>query len=168
MDSPFNINGREAQQDLLRRFVGVFLPPRGKRHRNMANELTYVTTTLSRVMLRYFGFRADRAMVLEALRRNGCVLFTKYGRWSETHGRVLLTLEQDFFEVADRLGKPQTDDAEFIYVDISSADMRALRSCTIPIPSNTGEEKRRQREEMEGRLRRWRERYALRPGDAGK
>lgn len=150
---------QEARQALLNRFVGVFLPPQGKRHRNMANEISYVSTTLSRIMLQHFGFRVDQAMVLEALRLGGCALFTKYGRWSSRHGRVVLTLEQDFFEVADQLGKTPPADVGFIYVDISAADMRALRSTTIPVPANTSEEKRRRIGEMAVRLARWKERY---------
>lgn len=112
MNGPHSTQLHEAQMRLLRRFIATFLPPQDKFHRNLANEINYVTTTLNRVLLHHFGFRVNKEMVTEALQDNKCILFTKNDQANNRkYQRRIVPSEQNFlgtlFSTEKRMSKKQ-------------------------------------------------------------
>ncbi len=144
---------RKDEQDFaVCSFVHALLPPRPNRHRNMANEANYVTTTLSRLMLQRLGFRVTAADILRLLPQAGYTFFTKFGTWSPEEGRTIGVDMNSLFTqyanvpVSDKLITGENN--AFVYVNVDGRLVRALRSLTIPIPANTGADKLRLIDEM--------------------
>ena len=156
MNGPHSTQLHEAQMRLLRRFIAPFLPPQDKFHRNLANEINYVTTTLNRVLLHHFGFRVNKEMVTEALQDNKCILFTKNDQANNRkYQRRIVPSEQNFLGTLFSTEKTDVQETVYVHADIDAGTVRTLRLTTIPIPENTAPDKRLQVKELLHRLKEW-------------
>ncbi len=140
---------------ILNRFIRTLLPPLTRRHRNMANEVNYIATTMTRLMLQNFGFRVTREDVISTIRSSGYAFFTKEGPWNPTKNCIVRTQMSSLFpgfNTESEVHSPSGNGADYVYVNMDGQDVRMLRSLTLPAPSNISKEKMAQREEMALRL----------------
>lgn len=143
------------QQLALQRLLALLLPPLPKLHRCLANEVNYLTTTISRITLQRLDFRVERAQMVETLKTMGYVFFVK----GETNARPpvkpltpleLAVYERDGALTGDDIGS--TEEEVFVYVNVDGKVARALRCTTIPTPQNMSLQKLALRQDLEQKL----------------
>lgn len=140
---------------ILRRFLREVLPPIRSRHRNMANEETYIHTTLNRIFLRHLGVRIPGEEMRSLLFRGGYLYFTRSTLWIPE--RRTFVIESSYPLRANRAYRytdtPPKD--ERFHWSMDGGDVRLLRSITIPCPKNTSDQKRAAYLEMQERVERF-------------
>lgn len=150
----------EAQELLTDRFVRTLLPPLKGRHRCMANEVNYLGTTVSRVMLQTFGFRVEKTALVTMLARAGYAFFTKTGACDPHSRRVVKTGMKSLFDETEHTEEKATGEAQgggFVYVNVDGKVARALRCLTIPTPPNMSAAKLALQAEVKARVERFRD-----------
>lgn len=148
---------RDRRVSVLKDFLWRFLPPVEGRHRNAANECSYVSTTLSRVMLQWLDIRVSAEEVTEALLVTSHSFFTRYDYCRPDGSPITAVPQRDLFGeiIVDKSQRPSP--GVRIHTGLSGATMRLLRLTTIPLPGGTSDEKNRQVAELRQRLSLWRD-----------
>ncbi len=147
---------KKEKRYILRQFITTLLPPQAKVRRNMACEANYITTTLSRQMLRHFGFRVTPEDILQQLPRAKYYFFTRFGRWDAKTRKTQTDL--DFDKVFTKYKNRPTNAAicgennALVYVNMESHSVRILRKLTMVMPYNTKPEKLKELETMAARV----------------
>lgn len=132
------------QPQVVERFLAEVLPPLPKLHRCLANEVNYLSTTISRVMLQRFGFRVEKDELIRSLRKMGYVFFVKIETNRRPPVQALTPLELSIFIKAGELHGEDIgiqDEEVFVYVNVNGKVVRALRCMTIPTPQNMSADK---------------------------
>lgn len=132
------LSGECAQ--ILETFILTFLPALPNRHRNVANEVHHVCTTLSRVMLQHFGFRVGLDDLLRTFGRLRYDVFSRDATWDFKRESLRPDALPDLF--APVAPVPAEGRAGYLHVNVNPHVVRALRLTTIPLPPNTNAGKR--------------------------
>lgn len=155
---------KQKRQKVLEDFILAFLPAVPSRHRNLANEVHHVATTLSRVMLQHFGFRVGLEELLQTFARLRYCIFSRNGTWDPKKRKLCSDSPPDLFgpltdgndgyatTPAGNRAKRDTETTEYLHVNVNPHVVRALRLTTIPLPPNTNEQKRKTVEELHRRI----------------
>lgn len=166
MDNRLNTDN-DRKRKVVVHFLRTLLPPTGSLHRNASNELNYVSTTISRVMLQHMGFRVDFHTLCEALEETGHIFFRKEGRcrvdgsMPTTHLPSQLFSEEGTAETATpALSTPSaaTEPSPRVHTDLPST-IKLLRLTTIPTPSGTSPEKALLLQQTQESLARWKQKW---------
>lgn len=134
------------QSEVLKRFILRFLPKRGNKRKNSGNELEYLTNAISRLFSKNFGFKISRTDLLTAFEELEYSIFTKNGDWDA---------EAKDFKASEKGDTIRLDEgyknysAMFIYIDVEALVVRKLRLATAGLPPNSGEERIKERNEMQ-------------------
>jgi len=117
-------------------FITMFLPKRGNKRKNNANEIEYLADSLDRIFRSYFGFRLNRETVLGAFEELGYDIFYKKGEFDGKDFKPSLSGSaisgRDVY---------LTNDAMYIYVDVTALRVTELRLTTFPYQENTDKAK---------------------------
>lgn len=124
------------QKSILLDFITEFLPKRGNKRKNNTNEISYLADSLDRVFNSYFGFRLNRESVLGAFEELGYDIFYKKGEFDG----------KDFKPAFSGSAISGTDvyltnEAMYIYVDVTAPRVTELRLTTFPYQENTDKAK---------------------------
>lgn len=149
---------------LLETFIRTFLPAVPSRHRNLANEVHHVSTTLRRVMLQQFGIRVSADECINTFARLHYCIFNRYGVWDVKKQQLYADMPRDLFgDVEPETMPASTGTAEgtmsrrrkkddLLHVNVNPHVVRALRLTTIPLPANTNADKREAIEQLQRQI----------------
>lgn len=149
---------------LLETFIRTFLPAVPSRHRNLANEVHHVSTTLRRVMLQQFGIRVGADECINTFVRLHYCIFNRYGVWDVKKQQLYADMPRDLFGEGEPKPMPaSTGTAEgtmsrrrrkddLLHVNVNPHVVRALRLTTIPLPANTNADKREAIEQLQRQI----------------
>lgn len=149
---------------LLETFIRTFLPAVPSRHRNLANEVHHVSTTLRRVMLQQFGIRVSADECINTFVRLHYCIFNRYGVWDVKKQQLYADMPRDLFgDVEPETMPASTGTAEgtmsrrrrkddLLHVNVNPHVVRALRLTTIPLPANTNADKREAIEQLQRQI----------------
>ncbi|MBQ8277946.1 MAG: hypothetical protein IJY00_05825 [Bacteroidaceae bacterium] len=149
---------------LLETFIRTFLPAVPSRHRNLANEVHHVSTTLRRVMLQQFGIRVGADECINTFVRLHYCIFNRYGVWDVKKQQLYADMPRDLFgDVEPETMPASTGTAEgtmsrrrrkddLLHVNVNPHVVRALRLTTIPLPANTNADKREAIEQLQRQI----------------
>ncbi len=156
---------KKEQTYILQRFMATLLPPQRKKvRRNMASEANYITTTLSRQMLRHFGFRVTAEDILKQLPRCKYHFFTRFGIWNPVTKTTQTDIDFDkvFTKYKDRPTNAVItgENNALVYANMDCKSVRILRSLTMTMPYNTNPEKMKAIEEMGVRVEAFKQKIA--------
>ncbi len=150
-----------TEKDILSRFFFRWLPPVDSLHRNAGNEVSYILTTLSRLLPQIIGMKPTKQTMLELLYREGYTVFTRFQILFETTLGAGGEPMGNLFDRPTATNRRQKTDAmpadtkERIHVNVDGNAVKALRSLTLPLPANTAETKRAEREALRDALMAW-------------
>lgn len=149
---------------LLETFIRTFLPAVPSRHRNLANEVHHVSTTLRRVLLQQFGIRVSADECINTFVRLHYCIFNRYGVWDVKKQQLYADMPRDLFgDVEPETMPASTGTAEgtmsrrrrkddLLHVNVNPHVVRALRLTTIPLPANTNADKREAIEQLQRQI----------------
>jgi hypothetical protein len=137
------------QKNILKKFIIAFLPQRGNRRKGLRNEIEYTRDALGRIFNQYFNFSITREHILEVFEELEYPIYLKKGEWNSD--------KKDFLPsnkgTTTRKDEGYTSyDAAFIYIDIEPTTVGQLRLVTAGLPSNTNQERVKEKEEMVKRI----------------
>lgn len=163
-DAPQAGMEKEERLRLLETFIRTFLPAVPSRHRNLANEVHHVSTTLRRVLLQQFGIRVSADECMDTFVRLHYCVFNRYGVWDVKKQQLYADMPRDLFgEVAadpvpassgtaENKGLRRRRKDDLLHVNVDPHVVRALRLTTIPLPANTNADKREAIERLRSRI----------------
>lgn len=149
------------EKEIVSRFFFRWLPPVDSLHRNAGNELSYILTTLSRLLPQLIGIKPAKQTMLELLYREGYTVFTRFQILFETTLGAGGEPMGNLFDRPTATNRRRKTDAmpadtkERIHVNVDGNAVKALRSLTLPLPANTAEAKRAEREALRAALMAW-------------
>ncbi|MDO4930064.1 MAG: hypothetical protein Q4E59_02910 [Bacteroidales bacterium] len=142
-----------ARDKVVALLLKTLLPPVDNRHRNMANEVNYLSTTMNRLLLQQFGFRIEFQTLMDLLRNAGYVFFTRDGLCDPNKRRLKPIKSPTLFPDEVEMAEPtQGRGGTFVYVNLSGKVVRTLRCLTIPLPPNMSADKLELLNDVKARL----------------
>jgi hypothetical protein len=137
------------QKEILKLFIGQFLPKRGTKRKNSGNEMEYIGTALNLVFKKNFGFNLDRQSILGAFEELDYEVFTKNAEWHPEPKEYKPSLKGNSVRVGDVYSD---NNAAYVYVDIEPLTIRLLMLTAKTLPVNTNQSKVDAAKEMGKRI----------------
>lgn len=140
----------EERCRILETFIRTFLPATPGRRKNVPNEIHYLCTTLSRIMLQNFGFRVGVDDLLPTLARLHYAVYNGETTWN--YGQECLNSDAAPDMLALTPPEPVVGKNKYLHVNVNPRVVRTLRLTTIPLPPNTKGRKCEEVEQLNRRI----------------
>lgn len=150
---PFDYD-ETPDEGMILDFLERFLPPQCSRHRNVGNEVNYVTTTLRRIFLRYFNQSVERTVFFRVICQGNYAFFRRNeADFRDPMTEVPFLMDKD--SEGERTEKLSGQEREYsrIHINVDGNVVRLFRTLTLPLSSHINEEKKARLDKLDTQLR---------------